>query len=114
LINTRITEKVAFSSDHVYWISPGYKDDVALPFFGPESVNLIDGDYYVLSMIRDVPDSKENVRVSNIVGFHAEKYAIQSPYQITRSDIPEAVLKNIDAEIDRIRQETPVSGDNQW
>lgn len=111
LTNTRKTEKVAYSSDHVYFISPGYKDDVALPFLGPATVNLRDGNYYVLSIIRDVPDSKEKIRVSNIVAFHSVKNWIYSPCLVNRSAIPSEVLKKIDETIETIRNEMPIAGD---
>jgi hypothetical protein len=53
---------------------------------------------------------KNKMKVSNIVGFISKENWIYSPYQVTRSEVPEAVLKRIDVEIEKIKKEAPISG----
>ncbi|MGM0601549.1 MAG: hypothetical protein ACQETH_17185 [Candidatus Rifleibacteriota bacterium] len=97
--------------DCVFSIAANGHTYLASSIFSPKPSQVVaDGKYYMLCIVRDVFDKKKKIQVSNIVGFHSKNNWIYSPYQVTRSEIPETVLQKIDAEIEKIKTEAPVSG----
>ena len=98
-----------YGSGQIFQITPREKQLIGFQF-DTNSIELSEnGKFYMLVIIRDVPNSKIGIRVSNVVSFEVRNKRILTSKMVERAKMPKDVLFSMDNEINKIRSEPPIA-----